>query len=263
MVHHSGETANIAIIGGTGLFDTDLLINAKTVSMYTPHGKAGDILIGDYEGKRIAFMSRHGDNAVMPHQVNYKANIWALKELGVQVIIPTFAVGSLKEELHPGDFIFVDQFVDRTRRHSTFYDGKMCHISTAEPCCTRVRKLLIDVAKENEIRHQEAGTYVCIEGPRFSTKSESNIFRSWNADVVGMTLFPECALAREVEICYAPIAMITDYDCWKDKAVSAKAVTEVMKDNKKTAKVLLTKILSVLDPKEDCYCQHALNDAVS
>jgi len=196
--------AEIGIIGGTGLYDPKLLKNIKEVKIKTLFGKPSDkITLGEMEGKQLAFLPRHGKkHTIRPTDVNSRANIAALKQLGVNCILASSTVGSLKDEYKPGDIVFVDQFIDRTtrREQSFFTEGKVCHISVAEPICPELRQSLITVAKKNRISHHETGTYVCIEGPRFSTKAESKMYRTWGADVVGMTLVPECVLAREAEI---------------------------------------------------------------
>jgi 5'-methylthioadenosine phosphorylase len=275
----------IGIIGGSGVYDISLLENVKEVEMKTPFGEPSSVItIGEFQGKNVAFLSRHGKtHSIAPHKVNYRANIWALKELGVKVILAPCAVGSMKEEIKAGDFVFVDQFIDRTYgRETTFYDNaldirdincgienpkifnkeKVCHISVAEPCCERVRKLLIETAQELNLNYYKTGTYICVNGPRFSTKAESNLFQKWGTDVIGMTMVPESVLAREAEICYVSIAMVTDYDCWKDKSVSMKDIIETVKANSEKSKNLLMKVIpKIID--EDCSCHHALDNAIA
>ena len=239
----------IGIIGGTGLYDPKLLKNVEEVTVDTPYGAPSDsITIGELSGRRVAFLPRHAKkHTIRPTDVNSRANIFALKKLGVQRILAPSAVGSLKEEYKPGDIVFVDQFIDRTtKREQSFYTGKkVCHISVAEPMCPELRQTLIAIAKDIGIRAHDTGTYVCIEGPRFSTKAESRLFRSWGADVIGMTLVPECVLAREAELCYASIATVTDYDVWKDHAVSADEVVATMKASvEKVKRIIFTNHLS-------------------
>ncbi len=257
--------AKIGIIGGTGLYDPDLMKNSKELTIDTPYGPPSDVItIGELEGKLVAFLPRHGKNhTIRPSNVNSRANIFALKKLGVQQIIAPSAVGSLKEEYKPGDIVFVDQFIDRTtKREQSFYTkGKVCHISVAEPMCINLRKNLIVIADNMKLNFHEKGTYVCIEGPRFSTKAESRMFRSWNADVIGMTLVPECVLAREAELCYASISTITDYDVWKDHPVSAGEVIATMKANVENLKQLLLVAIKYLPENSGCECRIALKNA--
>ena len=257
--------AEIGIIGGTGLYDPKLLKNVEEVTVDTPYGAPSDaITIGELAGRRVAFLPRHAKkHTIRPTDVNSRANIFALKKLGVQRILAPSAVGSLKEDYKPGDIAFVDQFIDRTtKREQSFYtEKKVCHISVAEPMCTELRQTLIATAKEIGIRAHDTGTYVCIEGPRFSTKAESRLFRSWGADVIGMTLVPECVLAREAEVCYASIATITDYDVWKDHPVSADEVVATMKASVEKVKRIILEAVSRLPKERDCGCKDALKCA--
>ncbi len=236
--------AEIGIIGGTGLYDPNLLKGVKEVKIETPYGEPSDAIItGELHGRQLAFLPRHGKkHTIRPTDVNSRANIYALKQLGVQRILAPSTVGSLKEEYKPGDIVFVDQFIDRTtRREQSFYtEEKVCHISVAEPMCPELSRTLGEVAKRTGISAHSTGTYVCIEGPRFSTKAESRMFRAWGADVVGMTLVPECVLAREAEICFASIATVTDYDVWKDHPVSADEIIKTMKINIEKVKRIIT-----------------------
>src|SRR3989337_1386302 len=215
--------AEIGIIGGTGLSGHKLVKNAEEITLKTPYGAPSDaITIAELEGRHVAFLPRHGKkHTIRPTDVNSRGNIFALKKLGVQRILAPSTVGSLKEEFKPGDLVFVDQFIDRTtRREQSFYiENKVCHISVAEPMCPELRRILIAVAKKVNIKAHDTGTYVCIEGPRFSTKAESRMFRTWGGDVVGMTLVPERVLAREAEGCCASIVMVTDCDVWKELPV--------------------------------------------
>jgi len=257
--------AEIGIIGGTGLYDPKLLKNVEEVTVDTPYGAPSDaITIGELAGRHVAFLPRHAKkHTIRPTDINSRANIFALKKLGVQRILAPSAVGSLKEDYKPGDIAFVDQFIDRTtRREQSFYTKKkVCHISVAEPMCTELRQTLIAIAKEIGIRAHPTGTYVCIEGPRFSTKAESRLFRSWGADVIGMTLVPECVLAREAEVCYASIATITDYDVWKDHPVSADEVVATMKASVEKVKRIILETVSRLPKERDCGCKDALKCA--
>jgi 5'-methylthioadenosine phosphorylase len=257
--------AEIGIIGGTGLYDPQLLKNVEEVTMDTPYGVPSDaITVGELAGRRVAFLPRHGKkHTIRPTDVNSRANIFALKKLGVQRILAPSAVGSLKEDYKPGDIVFVDQFIDRTtKREQSFYTGKkVCHISVAEPMCPELRQTLIAIAKDLGVRAHDTGTYVCIEGPRFSTKAESRLFRSWDADVIGMTLVPECVLAREAELCYASISTVTDYDVWKDHVVSADEVVATMKDSVEKVKRIILEAVARLPKECACECKNALKGA--
>ena len=258
--------AEIAIIGGTGLYDPKLLKNVKEIKVRTPYGPPSDsITIGELKDRHIAFLPRHSKkHTIRPTDVNSRANIFALKKLGVQRILAPSTVGSLREELKPGDLVFVDQFIDRTtRREESFYTGKkVCHISVAEPMCPELRRTLIKAADDINIITHNTGTYVCIEGPRFSTKAESRIFRMWGADVVGMTLVPECVLAREAEICYSSIATVTDYDVWKDQQVSVDVVFKTMSENVEKVKRVISEAISKIPKERGCDCKSALKDAL-
>jgi 5'-methylthioadenosine phosphorylase len=257
--------AKIGIIGGTGLYDPDLMKNSKELTIETPYGLPSDVItIGELEGKLVAFLPRHGKkHTIRPSDVNSRANIFALKKLGVTKILAPSADGSLKKEYKPGDIVFVDQFIDRTtKREQSFYNkDKVCHISVAEPMCTHLRNNLIDIANNMKLNFHEKGTYVCIEGPRFSTKAESRMYRSWNAEVIGMTLVPECVLAREAELCYASISTITDYDVWKDHPVSAGDVVATMKANVEKIKRILLEAIKYLPENSGCGCSIALKNA--
>jgi 5'-methylthioadenosine phosphorylase len=258
--------AEIGIIGGTGLYDPNLLKNIEEVEVNTPYGAPSDAFtIGELAGRRVAFLARHGrKHTIRPTDVNSRANMFAFKKLGVQRVLAVSTVGSLKEDFKPGELAFVDQFIDRTtRREQSFYtQDKVCHISVAEPMCTEIRKVLIAVAKEAKIKAHLTGTYVCIEGPRFSTKAESKMFQLWGADVVGMTLVPECVLAREAELCYATTAMVTDYDCWKDHPVTTEEIVATMKANIEKVKKILAETVAKLPQKQSCECKCALKNAL-
>jgi 5'-methylthioadenosine phosphorylase len=258
--------AEIGIIGGTGLYDPRLLTKAKEIKMRTPYGLPSDsITIGELKGRKVAFLPRHSKkHTIRPTDVNSRANIFAFKKLGVQRILAPSTVGSLREEFKPGDVVLIDQFIDRTtRREESFYTGKkVCHISVAEPMCPELRSTLTKAADNIDINVHEAGTYVCIEGPRFSTKAESRMYRSWGADVVGMTLVPECVLAREAEICYATIAAVTDYDVWKEEPVSVEKVVKTMKANVEKVKRLIAEAVGGIPTERKCECNSALCKAL-
>ncbi len=257
--------AEIGIIGGTGVYDPKLLKNAHEVEVSTPFGVPSDAFtIGEMKGKFVAFLPRHGrKHTIRPTDVNSRANIFAFKKLGVERILAISTVGSLKEEYKPGDIAVVDQFIDRTtRREQSFYtQDKVCHVSVAEPMCPEMRRVLLAVAKSEKINAHSAATYVCIEGPRFSTKAESNLFRQWNADLVGMTLVPECVLARETELCYASISAVTDYDCWKDHAVSTEEIVTTMRANIEKIKTLIAGTIAKLPKERSCECKNSLKNA--
>jgi 5'-methylthioadenosine phosphorylase len=224
------------------------------------------IQVGEYEGIGVAFIPRHGrEHIIPPHNINYRSNIWALRELGVRSILAPAAVGSLQEEYAPGELVFVDQFIDRTRgRKDTFYEGgQVCHISTADPVCPTLHDLLLEGARSLDLEAHQTGTYVCIQGPRFSTRAESNVFRSWGAEVIGMTMYPECVLAREAEICYATIAMVTDYDCWMTgKVVDGEEVIKTMRENIGKVRDLLSEVIPKIPCESECSCRSALDGAI-
>jgi 5'-methylthioadenosine phosphorylase len=257
--------AEIGIIGGTGLYDPKMLKNVQELTVDTPYGETSDsITVGELAGKCVAFLPRHGKkHTIRPTDINVRANIFALKKLGVKRILAPSTVGSLREEYHPGEIVFCDQFIDRTtRREESFYtENKVCHISVAEPMCPELRQNLIAVAKNMGIKMHETGTYVCIEGPRFSTKAESKMYRQWGADVVGMTLVPECVLAREAEICYASISTVTDYDVWKDHPVCVDDVVKIMKTNIENVKRIIAETVAKLPNECACKCNEALKGA--
>ena len=257
--------AEIGVIGGTGLYDPKLLTNVQEINVETPFGKPSDsITVGELGGKCVAFLPRHGKkHTIRPTDINARANIYALKKLGVTRILAPSTVGSLREEYHPGEIVFCDQFIDRTtRREESFYnENKVCHISVAEPMCPELRENIIKVAKKMGIKMHETGTYVCIEGPRFSTKAESKMYRQWGADVVGMTLVPECVLAREAEICYASISTVTDYDVWKDHPVCVDDIIKIMHGNIENVKKIIAETVKLLPKERACKCGEALKGA--
>lgn len=259
--------AEFGVIGGTGLYDPNLLKNVQEVTVDTPYGKPSDsITIGELNGKSVAFLPRHGKkHTIRPTDINVRANICALKKLGVKRILAPSTVGSLREDYQPGEIVFVDQFIDRTtRREQSFYtaaEGKVCHISVAEPMCPELRKIIINIAKDMKLKMHETGTYVCIEGPRFSSKAESKMYRQWCADVVGMTLVPECVLAREAEICYASISTVTDYDVWKEHAVSVEEILTTMKNNVENVKRIIAETVARTPSELSCSCNSALQGA--
>ena len=259
------ETAEIGIFGGTGIYESGLLKDSKEISIDTPYGKTSDsITVGEFNGKKVAFMPRHGKkHTIPPHLINFRANIWAFKELGVKRIIAPSAVGSLKEEFEPGNLALPSQFIDFTKsRKGTFSeDGRVIHISVADPFCPELQKVILNVTKIQGIKIHQDCTYVCIEGPRFSTKAESRFFRTTGADIIGMTLVPECQLAREAQICYVSLSTVTDYDVWAEKPVTAKEVMETLAKNVEMTKKLLTFVIDQIPEVKSCSCEKALEEA--
>lgn len=263
----SSDKPSVGIIGGTGVYDPELFSDTSMRKVYTPYGDTSDLIqLGTLGDKRVAFIPRHGrEHRIPPHAINYRANIWAMRELGVTAILAPAAVGSLQEGYEPGHFVFVDQMIDRTRgRRDTFYDGgQVCHVSTADPVCPQIHDLLVDRAKALNLEFHGKGTYICIQGPRFSTRAESELFRSWGASVIGMTMYPECALAREAELCYATIAMVTDYDCWMTgRVVDGEEVVRTMRENVDKVRDLIADVIPRIPEERECPCGHALDGAV-
>lgn len=257
----------VGIIGGSGLYDIEGFDNRKEVRVKTPFGDPSDsIITGTIDGRPVAFLPRHGrGHRILPTEVNSRANMYALKKLGVEIIIAISATGSMKEKIKPRDFVIVDQVFDRTRlRPNTFFgDGVVAHISFDEPYCPSLRKALIKACKSIKIRHHTKGTYVCIEGPSFSTRAESRIYRSWGVDVIGMTNLPEAKLAREAELCYATVALVTDYDVWKTgEEVTVERVIANLNANVKNVKKLIKRVLSLIDDNAQCNCTSALRNAI-
>jgi len=268
----------IGIIGGTGMYK--LLEDAEEIKISTPYGSPSDnIMIGNFNGVKVAFIPRHGKNhTIPPHKINFRANIYALKSLNVERIISPCAVGSLKKDFVPGDFVLIDQFIDFTKtRASTFYDGtqkfhrkfsdfeqnvnnKVCHISMADSFCPELRKIAADEGKRLGIKIHTSGTYICIEGPRFSSRAESKFFSGF-ADVIGMTLVPEVVLAREFQMCYMSIATITDYDAWSPDPVSTEMVVKTLNENNDKLKNLLSGILPKIPEERKCNCKNSLKNA--
>ena len=259
------KDADIGIFGGTGIYDSDLLENPQEVNIETPYGKPSDtITIGMFKGRKIAFLPRHGKkHTIPPHMINFKANIWAFKELGVTRIIAPSAVGSLKEELEPGHFALPSQFLDFTKsRDGSFSEeGRVIHISVADPFCPELQSLILQVTEKQNLKIHKDCTYVCIEGPRFSTKAESKLYRFTGADIIGMPLVPECQLAREAQICYVSISTVTDYDVWAEKPVTAKKVLETLSKNVEKTKTILTELIDKIPKTRSCACAKALEEA--
>ncbi len=258
--------ARVGIIGGSGIYDPGILRNPQRIKVYTPYGKPSDMItVGEYEGVATAFIPRHGEgHSIPPHMINYRANIWAFKELGVERVLAPSAVGSLQEDYKPGELVLPDQFIDRTwGRASTFYEGgQVAHISMADPFCPELTDIVYDTAVGLGLPIHKGGTYVCIQGPRFSTRAESRMFRSWGAHIIGMTLVPEVVLAREARMCYLTIAMITDYDVWAEKPVTAEEVARTMAQNVEKVRRLLSKVIPRIPEERGCGCSRYLDEAV-
>ena len=260
--------ARIAVIGGSGLYEIEGMASIEEVKPQTPFGEPSDaIIIGELEGNRIAFLPRHGrGHYVSPTEIPVRANIYALKSLGVECIISVSAVGSLQEEIHPLDLVVPDQLIDRTRsRVNTFFgDGLVAHVAFAEPFCPVLSDILYQAAVETGAGVHKGGTYVVMEGPLFSTKAESNLYRSWGASVVGMTALPEAKLAREAEICYATVACATDYDCWHEaeESVTIEMVIANLQKNVGRAKSIIKTAISRIPQTRECGCGEALKDAI-
>jgi 5'-methylthioadenosine phosphorylase len=235
----------IGVIGGSGLYEMEGLENVERVRLTTPFGDPSDQYVsGTLGGRRMVFLPRHGvGHRILPHEINFRANIWGMKQLGVTHLISVSAVGSMKEHIAPGHMVLVDQFIDLTRKRiNTFYgDGVVVHVPMADPVCEPMRKLLVSCAKTVGATTHDGGTYVCIDGPQFSTRAESLVYRSWGVDVIGMTNMPEAKLAREAELSYATIALATDYDCWhtSEESVTVEAVLKTLAANVATAKAII------------------------
>ena len=265
----TATTASVGVIGGSGLYDMDGLGSVRDVKVRTPFGTPSDaIRIGMLDGTRIAFLSRHGrGHRLNPTDINYRANIYAMKMLGVRQIVSVSAVGSMKESIRPGDVVLPDQFIDLTkRRASTFFEGGIvAHVGFGDPVCPTVAQALAVAGQQGRAVLHRGGTYVCMEGPQFSTKAESRLYRQWGVDVIGMTNMPEAKLAREAEMCYATMALVTDYDCWHEteEAVTVDAILETLHRNVALAKQLLRAVLPRLAMgAASCGCQQALQTAI-
>lgn len=265
------EEFAFGIIGGSGLYGFAGLQNVETIEVDTPFGKpSSPIVIGEVKGKKLAFLARHGIGHVLsPSEVNYRANIYSFKELGIGKIISVSAVGSLRADYAPGHIVVPDQVFDFTkgRQRSFFGDGIVAHISTAEPFCPKLSAQLLKALREQDVVVHEGGTYITIEGPRFSTRGESNTFRSWGMSLVGMTASPEVFLAREAEICYATMAHVTDYDCWhiSEEPVTVEMVINTLSHNTAVAQNTLVRMVDLLSEDNDseaCECEDALKNAI-
>lgn len=257
----------VGIIGGSGLYQIDALKDVREIAVDTPFGEASDkFIIGNIEGIDVAFLPRHKrGHTILPTELNYRANIYAMKKLGVEQLISISAVGSFKKELRPLDIVLPDQFVDRTNqaRQTTFFgQGIVAHISFAEPVCADLNKIIYDTGKTLGITMHNKGTYLNMEGPAFSTRAESRLHKSWGMDIVGMTNMPEARLAREAEICFATIALVTDYDCWYEEDVNIEMVIGNLLKNIDAAKRLIKEVVPKLSKERKCPCREALKYAI-
>jgi len=263
-----GEQADIGIIGGTGLYQMEGFTDVREVPVQTPFGPPSDsLMVGSLEGRRVAFLPRHArGHRILPHELNFRANVFAMKKLGVAWILSVSAVGSLKERYEPLHVVVPDQFIDRTRqRKSTFFgNGLVAHVAFAHPFCRNLSKVMAEACAEAGATHHVGGTYVCMEGPQFSTLAESELYRSWGADLIGMTNLQEAKLAREAEICYSTLAMVTDYDCWHPDhdAVTAEQIMGVLGRNAETARKVLRAAVRRLPIPRGCECATALKYAL-
>src|SRR2546422_1682032 len=260
--------AAIGIIGGSGLYTMSGLTDTREIRVKTPFGDPSDaFVLGMLEGKRVAFLARHRrGHRILPSEINYRANLYAMKLLGVEHVISVSAVGSLKEDLRPGEFLVPDQFFDRTKgRASTFFgEGIVAHVAFAHPTCGQLSGVLADACVHEAVKVHRRGTYVCIEGPQFSTLAEAEVNRQLRFDVIGMTNVTEAKLAREAEICYATIAMITDYDCWHPdhQSVTAALIIATLSQNADNAQIVLRTAVRELPPRRSCQCASALQHSL-
>jgi 5'-methylthioadenosine phosphorylase len=261
------DSAKVGVIGGSGFYE--LLDNAREVQIDTPFGAPSDAyFLGEIDGVPVAFLPRHArGHRILPGEVNYRANIWGMKALGVHSVLSASAVGSLREELEPLDVVVPDQLFDRTKaRPSTFFgDGVVVHMGFADPFCAHVSRLLVEHGRAVGATVHEGGTYVCIEGPQFSTRAESNVYRQLGFDIIGMTNLQEAKLAREAGLCYATMAMVTDYDVWYEgeEDVTLETVLENVRRNVETAQAIVRHTVKALDEDRDCSCRHAVESAIN
>lgn len=258
----------LGVIGGSGLYDMQDMRVIDRISVTTPFGEPSDtLIIGEIDDKRLAFLPRHGHgHKIPPSEINFRANIFAMKKLGVERIISVSAVGSMKEYIPPGHIVIPDQFIDRTyRRISTFFTkGLVGHVGFADPVCGELSGEVAEASKQAGASVHVGGTYICIEGPQFSSRAESNLYRQWGVDIIGMTNVTEAKLAREAGICYTTVALVTDYDCWhqEEEAVTVEAVMEVMRKNVALAKVIIKKAVARLADVRKCRCGDAARHAI-
>lgn len=262
------ESIDIGIIGGSGFYHMPNLRNKREVQLQTPYGAPSDAyLVGELEGKKVAFLARHNRaHSIMPTELNFRANICGFKMLGAKYLISGSAVGSMKEAYKPKDFVFPDQFIDRTRHRvdSFFGQGVVAHVSLADPICGYLQKILYDSGKKAGVNCHLGGVYLCMEGPQFSTRAESMVYRQWGVDIIGMTNLQEAKLAREAEIAYATIAMVTDYDCWheEEEAVTVEQVVKILKQNAAAAAATISEAVKAIDLGFANPLFHSLRDAL-
>jgi len=262
------EKVAIGIIGGSGLYDMSELTNRSEIRVETPFGSPSDnFILGTLSGKRVVFLSRHGrGHKYMPSELNFRANVYAMKSLGVERILSVSAVGSLREDIVPLDIVLPDQFVDRTRgRVSTFFgDGLVAHIAFSDPVCPDLLSQVHKASQKAGAGAKRGGTYLCIEGPAFSTRAESSLYRKWGMDIIGMTNLQEAKLAREAEICYVTIALVTDFDCWhkSHETVSAEMILDNLQKNSRTAQLILSQAVADMNLDRSCQCGEALKYAL-
>jgi len=268
MTETSTREPTVGVIGGSGLYEMDGFEAVEEVSLSTPFGEPSDaFVVGHLDGVRTVFLPRHGvGHRLLPSEINFRANVWGLKQLGVERVLSVSAVGSMREEIAPGDFVLVDQFLDRTRhRGDTFFgDGVVAHVMFADPVCAELRTTVSEVASGVDVRVHDGGTYLCMEGPQFSTRAESNTYRGWGVDVIGMTNLQEAKLCREAELCYATVAMATDYDCWHaaEEDVTVEAILAIMRENVGHAKELIRVAVPRMTAARGCACKDALRYAI-
>lgn len=258
----------LGVIGGSGLYEMEGMRNVRTVHVRTPFGDPSDaMVVGEIEGRTLAFLPRHGrGHRIIPSQINFRANIYALKKIGAGWVLSISAVGSMKENIRPGDIVVVDQFYDNTRfRPGTFFgDGIVAHIPFADPVCPNLAGIAYAASKKAVKRTHRGGTYLCMEGPAFSTRGESLIYRKWGVDVIGMTNMPEAKLAREAELCYSTLALATDYDCWheSEEDVSIEAILAIIRKNVENSRRIIREVARRLPGKDSCGCGDALRHAI-
>ncbi len=264
----SAEPRRIGLIGGSGLYDLPDLSTTSEVRLETPFGEPSDaFFVGELAGVPVSFLARHGrEHRLLPSEINFRANVWGFKKLGCDALVSASACGSMKESYRPTDLVLPDQFIDRAhQRGATFFgDGCVAHVSLAHPVCPHLVEVLDATARERGARVHTGGTYLGMEGPQFSTKAESFLYRSWGVDVIGMTNVQEAKLCREAEICYATMALVTDYDCWheEEQAVTVETILEVLKANAGTANAVLAAAVPRIDAARRCSCREALRFAV-
>ncbi len=258
----------LGVIGGSGLYEIKGIEVREEIKLGTPFGDPSDsLIVGEYKGQKIIFLPRHGrGHRIPPSKINFRANIYSMKMMGVTSLLSISAVGSMKEEIKPGDIVIVDQFYDNTKfRVNTFFDEAVVgHIAFANPVCSAFSDILCEEARRVVEKVHMGGTYICIEGPQFSTRAESLVYRSFGVDVIGMTNIPEAKLAREAALCYGTVALATDYDCWREseKAVSAEMVISVLEKNIENAKKIILNVAGNMEKKKECNCRESLKNAI-